>query len=130
MSRAGALTMNLSQNGDRVDMVRIRFGQGQNLAKRSFRENSSKIYMTVSGKDYATVFSTEMMGEMPVNFKAEESGSFTLSFSLEAVNFSYLHLIDTLTGNDIDLLQTPSYRFEASTTDTFNRFKVVFVRAE
>ena len=30
------------------------------------------------------------------------------------------------TGADIDLLQTPSYTFEARTTDNTSRFKLVF----
>jgi hypothetical protein len=39
---------------------------------------------------------------------------------------SYLHLIDNLTNVDINLLETPSYSFEAKTTDYANRFKLVF----
>lgn len=42
------------------------------------------------------------------------------------MEFSYLHLIDNLTGNDVDLLATPSYSFEAKTTDYDLRFKLVF----
>jgi hypothetical protein len=44
----------------------------------------------------------------------------------------YLHLIDTMTGADIDLLarrqaQGPaSYSFKASTQDDESRFKLVF----
>ena len=41
--------------------------------------------------------------------------------------FSYLHLIDNLTGDNIDLLQTPSYTFEGKTDDYASRFKLVFV---
>lgn len=36
------------------------------------------------------------------------------------------HLIDNLTGADIDLLQTPSYTFNARTDDYASRFKLVF----
>ena len=66
------------------------------------------------------------MGEMPVSFKAKEDGVYTLSFTNEEVSFSYLHLIDNLTGNDVDLLQTPSYSFEARTSDYASRFELVF----
>ena len=125
-SNSGKLNMNLTRNGKRIDMARVRFGQGQNFGKMSFRENSSKIYMPVDGKDYATVFSTEAMGELPVCFKAETNGSYTLSFTNEEVSFGYLHLIDNLTGIDTDLLANPSYSFEAKTTDYANRFKLVF----
>ena len=31
-----------------------------------------------------------------------------------------------MTGNDVDLLQMPSYSFEAKTTDYASRFKLVF----
>lgn len=39
---------------------------------------------------------------------------------------NYLHLIDNMTGADIDLLQTPSYTFTARTTDYESRFRLVF----
>ena len=119
------LNMNLSRNGRRLDMARLRFGEGQNLAKMSFRENSSKIFIPQDGKDYAMVY-TEEQGVMPVNFKAESNGTYTLSFTNEEVSFAYLHLIDNMTGNETDLLATPSYSFEARTTDYESRFKLVF----
>jgi hypothetical protein len=79
----------------------------------------------MEGEDYAIV-SAEGMGEMPVNFRAEKSGSYTISAKGEEVNFTYLHLIDNMTGADVDLLSTPSYSFEASTTDYESRFRLLF----
>jgi hypothetical protein len=66
------------------------------------------------------------MGEMPVSFKAESNGTYSLTLSTENVEFSYLHLIDNLTGADQDLLANPSYSFSANTTDYANRFRLVF----
>ncbi len=63
---------------------------------------------------------------MPVNFKAEKNGTYTLSVEAENVEMNYLHLIDNLTGADIDLLQTPSYTFNGKTTDYASRFRLVF----
>ena len=63
---------------------------------------------------------------MPISFKAEKDGSYTLSFSSEEVSFNYIHLIDNMTGADVDLLATPSYTFEAKTTDYAYRFRLVF----
>ena len=40
---------------------------------------------------------------------------------------AYLHLIDNMTGANIDMLQSSSYSFEAKTTDYDSRFKLVFV---
>ena len=50
----------------------------------------------------------------------------TLSINTENVELGYLHLIDNMTGNDVDLLSNPSYTFEAKSTDYANRFKLVF----
>jgi hypothetical protein len=76
-------------------------------------------------QDYAVVSCGEM-GELPVNFKAERSGSYTIAVSSEEVSFGYLHLIDNLTGADVDLLANPSYSFDANTTDYASRFRLVF----
>lgn len=82
-------------------------------------------FFSQDGNDYALI-SAEGIGEIPVNFKAEHNGRYTLDFTNEQVNFSYLHLIDNMTGNDIDLLATPHYSFEAVTTDYESRFKLEF----
>ena len=120
-----SLNVNL-RNGNRViDNAIVHFDQGSQLPKLQFRQGSTKVYIPVDDKDYAVV-STESMGELPVNFKAEKNGSYTLSFNAEEVSFGYLHLIDNMTGNDVDLLANPSYSFEASTTDYESRFKLVF----
>ena len=66
-------------------------------------------------------------GELPVNFKAATNGIYTISVSAQEVGFRYLHLIDNLTGIDVDLLSTPSYTFEANVADMECRFKLVLV---
>jgi len=121
---SGMLNMTVTKDRSNVDQARIRFGQGYNLAKVSFR-NSSKLYIQQNGNDYAVVRG-EAQGEMPVSFKAESNGTYTLSFNNTDVEFGYLHLIDNLTGNDVDLLVNPSYSFEAKTTDYASRFRLVF----
>ena len=122
----GQLNMNLFSRNEQLDNAILVFGQEQQLDKFSFREGSSKVYMPVEGKDLAIATAESNVGEMPVNFKAETNGSYTLGFNTEEVSFSYLHLIDNMTGADVDLLATPSYSFEARTTDYASRFKLVF----
>ena len=124
------LNMNVSNERSVVDQAIISFTEGQELPKLQFRNGSTKVYLPKDGKEYAIV-STEAMGTMPVNFKAENDGTYTLSFTAEEVSFSYLHLIDNLTGEDVDLLAGAStgsatYTFEAKTTDYESRFKLVF----
>ena len=127
----GNLNINMAQVATTRDMkpatdnAIVRFDGGQQLSKFNFRNGSSQVYIPQDGKDYAVV-SAENEGEMPVCFKAETNGTYTLSFSTENVEFSYLHLIDNMTGNDVDLLETPSYTFDAQTTDYASRFRLVF----
>ena len=122
----GLLNMSLSNEDNKVDIARIRFGQGEGLEKFQLNPNHTKLYIPQDNKDYAVVYSQEKSGEMPVSFKAENNGSYTLSFNTENVEFGYLHLIDNMTGEDVNLLETPSYSFEAKTTDYASRFKLVF----
>lgn len=114
-----------SSKGVVLDNAIIRFDNGETLGKFQLNENSTKVYIRQEGQDYAIVNASEM-GEIPVSFKAKNNDSFTMSFTNEEVSFNYLHLIDNLTGNNIDLLQNPSYSFNALTTDYASRFKLVF----
>lgn len=122
-----------------IDNVIVSFNAGTTLPKLRFSDNA-EIYIPQDGKDYAIAFS-ETQGEMPLNFKATVDGTYTLTVS-ESLNskfltLNYLHLIDNLTGADIDLLtpagSTPllegtggAYTFTAKTTDYESRFKLVF----
>ena len=123
--KSPVLALNLSHGHGIIDRAIVRFDGGDQLSKLQFRKGSTKVYIPMDGKDYAIV-SSEEMGEMPVNFKAESNGTYDLSLNGENVEFAYLHLIDNLTGADIDLLETPSYSFDAKTTDYESRFKLVF----
>ena len=125
-SKGGRLNMNLRRGNKQLDNAILVFGGNQQMGKFTFRENSSKIYMPVEGKDFAIMSAESNMGEMPVSFKAENNGSYTLSFNAEEVSFAYLHLIDNMTGTETDLLANPSYTFEAKTTDYASRFRLVF----
>ena len=124
-AKSANLALNLSQGRGVVDRTVIRFSEGRMLPKFQLNPSNTKVYIPQGGKDYAVVRAGEM-GEMPVNFKAEKNGSYTLNFTSEEVSFGYLHLVDNLTGSDVDLLQTPSYTFNALTTDYASRFKLVF----
>ena len=114
------------EQGD-TDNAIVRFNNGNTLEKFSFRGNTAKVYIPQDGKDYAVV-NAEAQGELPVYFKTYSNGNYTLSFTAQDVDFSYLHLVDNLTGNDVDLLATPSYNFDARFTDYAARFKLVFCK--
>ena len=119
------LVVNVNAGSKMLDRAVVRFNAGGMLPKFQLTPNSTKVYIPQGNKDYAVVRSAAQ-GEMPVSFKAENNGTYTLSVNAENVEMSYLHLIDNMTGADVDLLQTPSYTFEAKTSDYASRFRLMF----
>ena len=108
-----------------IDRAIVRFDEGGQLPKFQLFESSTKLYIPQGNSDFAIVRSAAE-GEMPVNFKASENGTYTISVNTETVEMDYLHLIDNMTGTDVDLQATPSYTFEATTRDYASRFRLVF----
>ena len=106
------------------DKAIVSFNPGNQLEKFSFGDNA-QLYIPEGASKYAIAVS-ECFGEMPVNFKPSENGSYMLTVNPADVEMDYLHLIDNMTGADVDLLQTPSYSFAASTSDYESRFRLVF----
>ncbi len=104
-----SLVVSLSQGrGSVIDRAIVRFNSNRTLPKFQLNPSSTKVYIQQSGKDYAVV-AAEQTGEMPLNFKAEKNGTYTLRFDTKDVAFDYLHLIDNLTGADVDLLTPPAF---------------------
>jgi hypothetical protein len=108
----------------------VQFDGGNALRKMKLNDNIMSVSVWHNGEDWAAATLESATDELPVHFKAQENGTYTLTVS-ESLNskfliLNYLHLIDNLTGNDVDLLVTPSYTFEAKVTDYESRFKLVF----
>ena len=123
--RGSMLNISLLSGNDKIDAARVRFGEGNNLTKFQLDQSSTKVYIPQNDKDYAVAY-TEAQGEMPLNFKAETTSQYTLNFRTEGLNLGYLHLIDRLTGADINLLTTSEYSFIGSPRDAENRFSIRF----
>ena len=114
-----------TRDNDVLDKVIVSFNSNDELGKYYFGEQNASLYIAQNGEEYA-IASTEKQGEMPVSFKTAHNGTYTLHVNPETVSMDYLHLIDNLTGADIDLLATPSYRFNAKSDDYTSRFRLVF----
>ena len=108
-----------------LDKARVCFNEADQLTKYIMREQSSRLYIPQNGQDFAVAYANGEK-EMPINFKTAQNGTFTINLEIEGLTMDYLHLIDNMTGTDVDLLVTPSYTFEAKTTDYASRFKLVF----
>ena len=131
LSQSEATTRGMEQ----IDNAIVSFNEEDRLEKFVFNADLSKLYIPQNGHDYAITFS-EKQGEMPLNFKATEDGEYTITVNPENVEMAYLHLIDNLTGEDVDLLAPEpvegpvSYTFTAKTTDYASRFRLVFSTSE
>lgn len=108
------------------DRSYVQFGKGNILHKMTLDDNTAKLSIMRNHDSYATVTVNADENELPLHFKAIHDGTHTLSVNIVNIELDYLHLIDHLTGADIDLLQNPSYSFEAQTDDYASRFKLVF----
>ena len=113
------------------DKAIVSFNEGDALEKFVFNKDKAQIYIPQGGKDYAIATVgrdavRHVSTDVPVNFKATENGIYTFRVDAENLELDYLHLIDNLTGADVDLLVEPSYTFEAKTTDYASRFRLVF----
>ena len=108
-----------------LDKAIVSFNQGDALEKYVFNARNAQLYIPQEGKDYA-IACVENESEKPLNFKATKNGEYTLTINPEAVELDYLHLIDNMTGADIDLLVSPTYTFDAKTSDYASRFRLVF----
>lgn len=120
--------VNIKLSGDDdevVDVARVRFNEGSFMAKFDFGEGGSQLYIPQGGKKYAVV-PTQRQGELPLSFKAAKNGTYTLTFDLDEAEMNYLHLIDNKTGANVDLLETPTYTFDATVDDYTARFRLLF----
>ena len=108
-----------------LDKVIVSFNMGDQLEKFVFNKGNANLSIPQSGKDFA-IACAEKQGEMPLDFRATKNGTYTLSVDVENADVDYLHLIDNLTGADVDLLVSPEYTFDAKTSDYASRFRLVF----
>lgn len=115
--------LNISQSKGIIDRAIVSFDESRLLPKFQLKETSTKIFIPQENGDFALVRG-KVIDQLPVSFKAQRDGSYTLSLSDTEVKFNYLHLVDLLTGNDVDLLANPSYTFNARSTDDASRFRL------
>lgn len=125
----------INEERSEIDRARVRLGKGVGLGKFSLNDNSARIYIPMDKQDYASVYVSDQ-NVLPLNFKPAHNGTYTLNFDLANVDLAYLHLIDNLTGADVDLMgaaastSSASYSFDAKTTDYASRFKLVFAEKQ
>ena len=76
-----------------------------------------------------TAWAQAALGNLPAEVRAEDATITELGHATMTVEMKIV--TDSLNRHtDVDLLQTPSYSFEARTTDYESRFKLVFATGE
>lgn len=115
-------------NSNYEDVAYAVFKKGHGLNKIEHRnEDIQMLYVQQNGEDFAIANIDENVQMFNLNFRAATTGKYTLKVKPNG-DFRYLHLIDNLTGYDIDLLLDDEYSFIASLKDKENRFIVKFRR--
>ena len=103
----------------------VKMTDGVNMPLINFRGRTSNVYLTHNDKPYIMLVRGEAQC-IDLNYQPKRTGQHQLKISLENAQLNYLHLVDHLTGANIDLLTTPSYSFESKTSDYATRFQLVF----
>ena len=140
-SNGKSLDLVVTQGKSTLDRARVRLGEGTNMEKFTLDgDGGTQLTLWQDGQDYAVAY-TNGLSELPLNFKASENGSYSIGIEANSLDLDYLHLIDNLTGADIDLLSPAEnslsesglggvYTFTAKTTDYVSRFRLVFSNCE
>ena len=106
----------------------VKMNEGVSMPLFYFNGNSSNLYLTHEGKPYVMLV-RDGAESIDLNYHSSHKGQHSLSVAAEDLGLDYLHLIDRLTGADIDLLATPTYSFESEKHDYDTRFLLQFAPA-
>ena len=112
------------KNGEQSDEAYVLFKDGKGLNKVNHRNAEiPMLYVVNNGEKFAIADMNTDTKVINLGFEAKYIAKYTLSLKANG-NFSYLHLIDKLTGEDVDMLLEGEYSFMASPTDNPERFIV------
>ena len=111
-------------NGQYEDVTYAMFEEGLGLNKINHRNSDiPMVYIPQNGQNYAIATMSDETQSFNLNFKAMTTGKYTLSYKAEG-KYDYLHVIDRITGEDVDMLLDGEYSFMASAGDNDARFIV------
>jgi uncharacterized repeat protein (TIGR02543 family) len=103
----------------------VKLSDGSSMPLLDLKGRHSCVYLSQDGKGYI-MLANEKHGNVNLCYRPKGNGRHTLSIATEGNGLDYLHLIDRLTGNDINLLESLNYSFEAHIGDAPERFQLVF----
>lgn len=114
----------IAYNSEGKDNVIVNFNEEKMPGFRkldNFNENIANIYLLQDEKMYGINTYQEDIKEIPIYFDAKEMGNYTISIELDG-EFDYVHLVDKMTGENVDMLLEKEYSFMARDNDNPGRF--------
>lgn len=110
------------------DIAVVEFGRPEfeGAAKMKNIGGNGKVYFRYGDEDYAVLYMDREVEQLPLYFETTENATYTLTWNTANATFNQLHLIDNLTGLDIDMLSSEGYSFTAKPDDYKSRFRLVF----
>lgn len=107
------------------ERVYVKLNEGVSMPLASFYGRHSALYFISAHRPYAMMVRNGA-ASLDFCYEPKGNGTQTLVADAEGLGLEYLHLVDHLTGADIDLLQTPEYTFTSRVSDYIGRFQLVF----
>lgn len=132
-----SVTLNPQSKGDYLDKDRyltlsigedkayVKLNEGISMPLMNLNGNHPSLYLLCDHKPYAMLVRNNAEA-LDLCFESKHNGTLTITVDANKLGLNYLHLIDKITGVDVDLLAMPSYTFETKTTDYASRFRLVF----
>jgi hypothetical protein len=125
-SISGRLDLILAST-DNEDRAFVYFGQGIGLEKMgAFSDQVPSLWIHTQGGNYAIAHVDNTCETLDLYFQNKLNADFTFTVKAKDTNFSYLQLVDNLTGTVVDLLKQPEVNFHANGNEPNDRFRLVF----
>ena len=107
-----------------MDVAYALFNNEIGLNKISHRNAEvPMLYIPQDGTNYAIATISDDVEMFTLSFKTVTTGKYTLRVKLDG-KYDYLHIVDRLTGEDIDMLAEGEYSFMGTPKDLVDRFIV------
>ncbi|MBQ2852822.1 MAG: T9SS type A sorting domain-containing protein [Bacteroidales bacterium] len=116
-------SINIVVSNDRyTDNAIVSFSEGKGLNKfPHLNKEAHEVYVIDNDTKYGVATMNDDVTTIPVGFKANTMGEYTISAEAKDCKFNSMTLTDKMTGVKTNLL-TDSYTFMATTNDNPNRF--------
>ena len=107
------------------DKAYVKMNEGVSMPLLALNGKSPRLSLTSEGTSYVMLV-RDQADNIELNYQPNSHGKHNFYVNAKGLDLDYLHLIDRLTGTDIDLLVTPNYSFESHGTDYSARFQLRF----